>query len=524
MSWVETKWFKELKDKFYSGISNFFIITGNIGDYPIPGYQFKQYLVDGFLKDMNMEEVFEYNLRELNKMTSSQMRTFDALCDKIATSKDEKMVIIISYPEFIFPDVTTENMSINNATDFIGFYEVINSDNFIKSNNIIVFLTESQYSINKKFFGVNARSHLIEVGFPKELQRYRFIKYLEKTSTADIEYEISLEEFARLSAGLTLIGLEDIYLQAESKGILKKEFILERKKELINKEYGEVIEMLDSDGFTFDDFAGQEHLKKYHRDVIISPMLSGDVNIVPKGLLYTGPPGTGKTHFARCLAGEAGISFVELKMSKILDKWVGESERKFDKALTCIKSITPVGVFIDEIDQAFSRGENDSNSVNSNLFGMFLTILSEPKYRGQIIWIGATNYPNKIDEALKRTGRLDKKIPFLPPTKEDRIKVMKVHLNKAKLKNNITDSEFDFLAEKTKEYTQAELESVVIKALELATRERRDEILFKDLEYATECIVSAKSERIAEMTELAINECNDLEFLPREYKKEVISC
>ena len=87
---------------------------------------------------------------------------------------------------------------------------------------------------------------------------------------------------------------------------------------------------------------------------------------------------------------------------------------------------------------------------------MFLTILSEPKNRGQIIWIGAANYPNRIDEALKRTGRLDKKMPFLPPNKYDRIKVMKIYLNKSKLKNNITDEEFNYCIRKTKDI-QAEL-------------------------------------------------------------------
>lgn len=517
----KTAWFKDIESKYKAGISNFFIITGNINDYPTPNYLFKDYLFEG-LRELGMDEVTEFSLTKgfiwKNQTVSESLNRIKYLVETI-TKSNRKSAIIVTHPEFLFPNSPVEYLTRTAAMEFITLYDAINSKEFIKSDNILIFLTESRHSINNKFLGANTRSYLIEVGFPTENQRLEFAEYLEKTSRSKPKYEISLNEFARLTAGLTLVGMEDIYLQAEALGVLKKEFIIERKKELIRKEYGEVIEVLDADGYTFDDFAGQEHLKKYHREVIIKPILKGQTDIVPKGLLYTGPPGTGKTHFARCLSGEAGINFVELKMSKILDKWVGESEKRFEKALTCIKSITPVGVFIDEIDQAFARSENDSSGVRRNLFGMFLSVLSEPKHRGEIIWIGATNYPNNMDEALKRTGRFDKKMPFLPPNKEDRIKVMKIHLNKSKLKNNITETEFETLAELTNKYTQAELEGIVIKAMELAIREDRNEILFEDLKCATELIVTVQNKKIDEMIEIAINECNDLEFLPEECKK-----
>lgn len=511
----EIKWIKELRNKYYSGISNIFVITGNINDYPVPGYLFMDYLFDN-LTNMEFDYVYEINLT--TPPPENYNNTIDYVCDFLKKNNSRK-AFMITFPEFMFPNIPQYSMSTEDSFNYIKLWSTINSREFIQSDNLIIFVTESRYSINPKFLGANTRSSLIEVPFPDENQRFEFLNYLKKTSKINIEYEVNLEEFAKLTAGLTLVGIEDIYLQGEAVGKLKRNFVIERKKELIHKEYGEVIEVLDSDGYSFDDFAGQEHLKKYHREVIINPMLTGEIDIVPKGLLYTGPPGTGKTHFARCLSGEAGINFVELKMSKILNKWVGESEKRFDKALTCIKSITPVGVFIDEIDQAFSRDENDTNSVGKNLFAMFLTILSDPVNRGKIIWIGACNYPNRIDEALKRTGRFDKKIPFLLPNKKDRIKTMLIYLNKAKYKNSITEKEFEILADKIEGYTQAEIEGIVTKALELVIRGRKKEITFEDLKKATELIVKADNEKIKEMTEIAINECNDLEFMPDEYKK-----
>ena len=109
------------------------------------------------------------------------------------------------------------------------------------------------------------------------------------------------------------------------------------------------------------------------------------------------------------------MNCVEFKMSKILDKYVGEAEKNLEKAFSVFRALAPVIVFIDEADQALQRGDNDTNSVNRNLFGMFLAEMSKPENRGKIIWIAATNYPNKIDEALKRAGRFDKKIPFFAP-------------------------------------------------------------------------------------------------------------
>ena len=510
---LETKWLKTLREKYLAGISNLFIITGNINDYPAPNYLFKDYLRQG-LANLGIKDSYTISVAS---NVPEQYHDMMHYLESIVYAQDTKRAVIVEYPEFIFPSTPLENLSKGSASDYVRLMSIINDKRFINSNNVIVFLTESKYSINQKLLGANTRSYLLEAGFPSDRERLEYLKFLKLTSKKEINYEVSLEEFARITAGLTLVGIEDIYLQGEMIGSLKKSFVIERKTELINKEYGEVLEVLDSDKYSFDDFAGHEHLKKYHREVIIEPMLSGDVRIVPKGVLYTGPPGTGKTHFARCLSGEAGINFVELKMSKILDKWVGESEKRFEKALTCIKSIAPVGVFIDEIDQAFSRGDGESNSVNKNLFGMFLTVLSDPENRGNIIWVGACNYPNKLDDALKRTGRFDKKIPFLPPGKVDRVRTLQVHLDRADFKVSIEKKELEYLSSELDGYTQAEIEGVVIKALELSLRKKKDEISIKELIEAVDTVVSSSGEKIDEMIEIAVKECNDREFLPEGY-------
>ena len=136
---------------------------------------------------------------------------------------------------------------------------------------------------------------------------------------------------------------------------MTREMIIAKKKELIQKEFGEIIEILDTEGYSLDKFAGQEHIKNYFKEAVIDAIKNNDISIIPKGVLFMGPPGTGKTYFAKCLAGDAGINFVEFKMSKILDKWVGESEKRLEKAFSVFRALAPVGVFMDEVDQALSR-------------------------------------------------------------------------------------------------------------------------------------------------------------------------
>lgn len=519
----DARWFKTLKEKYFAGISNVFLLTGNIGDYAVPGKMMMDYLIDG-LNKMGMERIYTYNYSSGRKLKKgemgggqSQQDGWSAMLDDLVKTKG-KNAYIVEYPEFLIPKAINGYMDEPTKMRLIDLHQVMNNRNFIVSDHILILVSESKSNIHDMFLSSTSRLYPINIEFPNEEERMKMIDYLKKTSDKEIKWEITQEQFAQLTAGLSRLHIEDLYLISEHHGTIDRKIIMKRKEELIKKEFGEIIEIFDTDGYNLDKFAGQEHIKAFHRETIIEPILSGDTSIVPKGILYMGPPGTGKTYFAKCLAGESGINFVEFKMSKILDKYVGEAEKNLEKAFNCFRSLAPVGVFIDEMDQALSRGGQDGNSVMRNLFGMFLAFLSEASHRGKIIWIGATNYPNELDEALKRPGRFDKKIPFLPPNREERIGVFKIHLNKMDLPHEITI--FEELAEETEGYSQAEIEGVVVKALEVAKRRKSPVVNNEIMRYALECMASYQNEGVKKMTEIALAECNDLEFLPQHYREE----
>ena len=143
---------------------------------------------------------------------------------------------------------------------------------------------------------------------------------------------------------------------------------------------------------------------------------AADLRALPKGYIFCGPVGTGKTYLVECLAGEAGVPVVKLKNFR--DRWVGSSEGNLEKIFRLIRGLGRCIVFIDEADQ--SLGKRDAGSGDSGLSGRLYSMIAQEMgdadNRGKVIWILASSRPDLIEVDLKRPGRVDVKIPLLPTT------------------------------------------------------------------------------------------------------------
>ena len=525
-----TNWAKTLYENYTSHVCNTFIITGNIGDYAFGHHNLIDYIralmVEKDFFDFDSMIIYDSAMggrHAFNKNGNFEKKmTFSEICDKIENSgKESKNAYVIQYPQSVIPNCGFERMSGNQENNCIRLHRALNADNYFRQKSMVIIIAESVKDVNPMFLSSNIKSMNIEIALPNYNERNAFIKHcIGKANDRDgFHSKVDIGELVRLTAGLTYMSIEDIILQSNRYNPITKDSVIKKKEELIRKEYSDVVELLDASNLSLEDFAGQNEVKAYFQDVVIDAIAKGRDKIVPKGVLLMGPPGTGKSYFARCLSGSAGINFVEFKMSKILDKYVGEAEKNLEKAFAVFRALAPVGVFIDELDQALSRGENDSNSVNKNLFGMFLAELSNPDNRGKIIWLGATNYPNKIDEALKRAGRFDKKIPFFAPTADERKLVFKKQVEKVSNKNIEGIIDYTLLSDRTEGFTQAEIESVVVKSMELAMRRGSDKLSNSDITRALDYMTSTQNVRITEMEDIALLECNDVEFLSENYRK-----
>lgn len=133
------------------------------------------------------------------------------------------------------------------------------------------------------------------------------------------------------------------------------------------------------------------------------------------------------TMISKALAREAGMNFVALNLNRIMEKWVGSTERNLDRALECAMAMAPTIIFIDEIDEALpNRADPNQSAVNKRINQRLLTFFSETEHRGQVMILAATNYPEKIDPAFKRAGRFDMRIPMFSPDEFDRMRIMNV--------------------------------------------------------------------------------------------------
>lgn len=203
----------------------------------------------------------------------------------------------------------------------------------------------------------------------------------------------------------------------------------------------------------------------------------------PKGLLLYGPPGNGKTAFARACSQYYGFNFMHQKGSEIIAgcTLVGMAESNIKNLFIKARESTPCILFFDEIDAiAQIRSSRSLNSASDLVLNTLLTELDGFNPLNKVFVIAATNRKDILDPALIRPGRLEKHIYIGNPDYDARIGILKAHLGKKPINSDIN---FQRLATLTEGKSGAFLEAVVNRANTEAFRERRA-ITQRDLESA----------------------------------------
>lgn len=158
----------------------------------------------------------------------------------------------------------------------------------------------------------------------------------------------------------------------------------------------------------------------------------------PKGVLFSGPSGTGKTLMAKALAGETGLNFISISGPILFSKWLGESEKALHQIFKKAKQSAPCILFFDEIDalvptRSLASDGGAAERVASQLFNE-LDNLSD---HSQVIVLGATNREDLLDPALMRAGRLDYVLLFPIPDERDRLEIFQVSTKEKPLGNDV---------------------------------------------------------------------------------------
>jgi len=148
----------------------------------------------------------------------------------------------------------------------------------------------------------------------------------------------------------------------------------------------------------------------------------------PRGILFSGPSGTGKTLMAKALAGETGLNFISISGPILFSKWLGESERALHQIFKKAKQSAPCILFFDEIDALVAtRGLVDSGGTVGRVVSQFFNEMDNLSDLSQVIVLGGTNREDLLDPTLTRAGRLDTVLRFPIPDEKDRLEILKIH-------------------------------------------------------------------------------------------------
>lgn len=446
-------------------------------------------------------------------------------------------VIVFEFAEKVAPaiDIAQQDPTVLRQIETLQRWAF--DTNISRNGHLIIMLTRNLLEINSDLRAANSQVETIEVPIPDRHNRLKYIAFLyydylsryqqiiefdpEQFSSENIQ---QLQQFADRTAGLNRIAIQDIVMRSFQSGIpINNQLIQERKQAVLRSESHNLLEVVEPE-HGLEAVGGLEDIKKFLREDVITPLLSGDEQMkrtAPTGILFLGPPGTGKTIVAEALAKESGLNLV--KLGNFREQWVGQSERNLSLALRIIRSMTPVIVFIDELDQSEgSRGEGNLDSgVSKRIFSQLLQFMGDTTLRGQVVWIGASNRPDLIDAAMRRPGRFDDKIPFLSPDAAQREDIFRSIL---RYKLDTPVAVIDQLAltdfardEWTENYTGAEIEVILNRAQRLALHQNRT-INNADLKKALEDFTASRDLNMNRyMTLLALREINNRQFIPPQY-------
>ncbi|ELR96322.1 AAA family ATPase [Gloeocapsa sp. PCC 73106] len=290
---------------------------------------------------------------------------------------------------------------------------------------------------------------------------------LEKTKGKRTTTEVR-EKLLKAALGLTKDEAEKVYRKARVQaGRLTEsevDIVLTEKKQLIRR--NGILEYIEEDE-TIDSIGGLEELKRWlkQRADAFTERAREYGLPQPKGMLILGVPGCGKSLIAKTTSRLWGLPLLRLDMGRVYDgSMVGRSEANLRNALKTAESISPVILFIDELDKAFAGGTGSADSdggTSSRIFGSFLTWMQEKT--SPVFVMATANRVERLPGEFLRKGRFDEIFFVDLPTSQEREDIFGIHLGKRR--PDITRFDLEQLAKVSDGFSGAEIEQAIVAAM-----------------------------------------------------------
>jgi SpoVK/Ycf46/Vps4 family AAA+-type ATPase len=433
---------------------------------------------------------------------------------KAKLARPKSIAFVIDYAETLIP--MSENASYRPDEQMVLIYmqKWAKERNFLQGDMTVIVLTENLIDLNAQYVR-NPYTFDIQLPYPDEASRLRFIQhFLQQNPSWEQFFEMKPDILAKNTAGLSLVNLETIMSEAlrNQRPFTNKE-LMRQKKEMIEAEAGGLLEFVEGKS-SLKDVAGHAWAKKHLFDAARA-LQSGRSDVMPMGYLVSGPVGTGKTFMIRCFANDIGVPMVLLKNFRGM--YVGQSEGNLQKVLKILKAMSPVAVMIDEADAYLgSRSDEGGSGVNSRIFSMLASFMSDTENRGRIIWFLVTARPDLMPVDFKRQGRAEEHIAlFYPETLEEKREMLAVMLKKTGIKDlSLEDFGDDFFEDITIR-SGADMEAALTRAKFKAASLGIDKISVDIVaQVFNDFLPPTYPEEIELMNYAAVLECTSKELLP----------
>ncbi|TDG37553.1 AAA family ATPase [Pedobacter changchengzhani] len=350
------------------------------------------------------------------------------------------------------------------------------------------------YSPQSDLFSLGAVIYHLLFGTPpwfKDISRFK----ADRTKAEDVILEERQKKLPFPNVSKNIVDFEESFLNIIKKALQDDpEDRFQSAKEFIRALNGEIevedvdtVQKVKSDdkplnkiqnqkakGKGFDAIAGLDDLKSEMRrsviDILQNPEKAERYGAkLPNGMVLYGPPGCGKTYFAKCFAEEVGFNFIMATPSTLKSRYVNATQENIATMFEDAEKNAPTIIFIDEINELLPNRDSDSHEMAKSAVNEMLAQMDRTGEKGIFI-IGATNYPNMIDPAMLRSGRLEKKFYLPPPDSKLRKSLFEMSLSARK---KVLDFGIDYgiLSKLTENYVSSDIESIVNETTSIAMAE-----------------------------------------------------
>lgn len=301
----------------------------------------------------------------------------------------------------------------------------------------------------------------------------------ELSLTKEDKYELDVQLLNVIAKSLSYDSEDRFQSADEFIKAIDGEVKIERqstKRKILSQQQSDntpVSSAIKKKGEGFAAVAGMEELKQQMREEVIEPLHNPEEYhrygvTIPNGMLLYGPPGCGKTFFAKHFAEEVGFNFMCITPATLKSRYVNATQENIAKMFKEAEENAPTVIFIDEMNELVpNRDDGNVNEMSRSAVNEMLAQMDRTGEKGIFI-IGATNYPNMIDPAILRAGRLDKKYYIGVPDIEARMALFRLYLKKRPYDFGL---DYHQLADMTQGYVSADIQLIVNDASRNALRQ-----------------------------------------------------